>query len=74
MTYREGQIVSTQAQLLRSHAEITSGAYKLRNVQRGTIDGEWRDMSEDELLQDSMQTMQCHIDRLNALVDKLEVA
>ena len=74
----DGQFAIVNAQILRAHAEIVSGAYKLRKVSRCTDEKDssgryiWVQLTEDELLKDSMRTLEAQISRLNDLVDALE--
>lgn len=62
MKYVEGQIVMWIAYLLRDHAEIVSGAYKLRKTERGCEKTPehptgWRPLTDEEKLEDVMGTM-----------------
>lgn len=46
------------------HAEVVSGAYKLRQTQQGVEGGGWRDLTDEEKLQDSLATMKRHLHRM----------
>ena len=72
----EGQILCIFSQVLCRHAEVVSGAYKLRTTQRGcgkNDDGTiaWRPLTETELLTDSMSVMQRQIEALYEHVEAL---
>ena len=72
----EGQILGIFSQVLYRHAEIVSGAYKLRKKERGcgkNDDGTtaFRPLTEAEKLEDSMAVMQRQIHALNEHVDAL---
>ena len=72
----EGQIMGIFCQVLYRHAEVVSGAYKLRTTQQGcgkNDDGTiaFRPLTEAELLKDSMQVMQAQIHRLTEFVDAI---
>lgn len=72
----DGQIMGIFSQVLYRHAEIVSGAYKLRTTEQGcgtNDDGTtvFRSLTEEELLKDSMTVMQRQIHRLNEFVDAL---
>jgi hypothetical protein len=65
MKYVEAQLLSNMAWVLRDHAEITSGAYKLRKTQVGCgvnpdQTTKFRDCSDEEKLQSTMHTMTAH--------------
>jgi len=65
MKYVEAQLLSNMAWVLRDHAAITSGAYKLRTSQVGcgvNDDGttKFRDHTDEEKLRSAMQTMTAH--------------
>lgn len=70
----DGQILQAFCQVLYRHAEIVSGAYKYRGLQKGcgkNDDGTiaFRPCTEQEKLEDSMQVMQRQIHRLNECID-----
>lgn len=72
----DGQIMGIFCQVLYRHAEVVSGAYKLRKKEQGcgkNDDGTiaFRPLTEAELLEDSMQILQAQIHRLNEFVDAL---
>ena len=72
----EGQIIQWLAYTLRDHAEIVSGAYKLRTTQQGCAkdaehpDG-WRDLTDEEKLRHAMNTLDAHLKWLSESVDHL---
>lgn len=70
MTFSEGQILQKMAYVMLSHAEITSGHYKTRNVS----DGWGREFTEAQKLDDSLKTMRSHINHLGELVYTLNKA
>ena len=64
-TLVDGQLLQMLAYAMMDHAEIVSGAYKLRKTQRGcekTPENQtgWRDETEEEKLQATMQQMSQH--------------
>jgi len=72
MRYTEAQFFTLMAWALRDHAVIVSGAYKSRKTQQGVelTDEEkaqgkepWRDLTEEEKLQDAIGTLtsRCHM-------------
>lgn len=72
----DGQMLGVFCQVLYRHAEIVSGAYRLRSVQKGCgsdADGTivFRPLIESELLEDSMRVMRAQIHRFNEFVDAL---
>jgi hypothetical protein len=77
MKYIDGQILCIAAQILRCHAEVMSGAYKLRKLQKATEENnpdgtiKWRDATEEEKLADSMMILHSQIDRLNEFVEAM---
>ena len=74
MRFVDAQFYGILCQVLYRHAEIISGAYKFRQVQQGcekTKDNPsgWRDLTDEEKLVSSLQTMQAQIHRLTDLQD-----
>lgn len=73
------EIARRMGYILLLHAEVTSGAYKLRQVSKGRDPTQeeaakgmtvcWRPMTDEEKLHDSMETMKRHVNALNELVD-----
>lgn len=55
-------------------AQILTGAYKGRKKERGdsTSPTGWRQLTEEELLKDSLDTMQRHIHRMSELADNFK--
>jgi hypothetical protein len=76
--YLKLQMQMLQARVLFWHSMIVSGAYKLRDIQKGvgsdkygmTIFG---DMTDEEKLQDSRQIMQSHINHMQECLDAITV-
>lgn len=79
MRFIEAQILERQGHLLRCHAEIVSGAYKLRKTQCGTRAYPelgsaviaWRDLTDDEKLESAMSELRSHARLLSELVEYL---
>jgi hypothetical protein len=74
LTLVDAQFLHTFARVLSRHAEIVSGAYKLRKIQQGdgtNPDGtiQYRDLTDAEKLADSLAVMKRHVDRLMDLED-----
>ena len=69
MTYTDAQLMQIFAYAMRDHAEIVSGAYKLRNTQIGVEPSGWRDKTDEEKLKDAIQTMEAHCRWISDLVD-----
>lgn len=72
----EAQLLQNLAWVLRDHAEIVSGAYKLRKTQVGcgtNPDGtfKFRDCTDEEKLQGSMQTLTAHCHWVRECVDHI---
>jgi hypothetical protein len=69
MTYLEGQFEIEKAYVAYFGARITSGGYKQRvgNVWMG--DG--RVLTEEEILEDELQTMRSHIKIMGDLLNKM---
>lgn len=72
------QALSSFSQVIRCHAEITSGAYKLRKTQRGTFPKpssdetiKWRDCTDEEKLQNVFGEMYNHLERIRNLTDSI---
>jgi len=70
--YLDGQMEVTKGYIAYFHARIVSGAYKERvgHVFHGTL-GE-NPFTEEEVLQDEIETMHRHIKRLKELIDAKE--
>jgi len=66
-----GQVLQHMAWLLRDHAEAVSGAYRSRCLQRGVEGGGWRDLTDEEKLEATIQTMnrRCHF--IGECVDRM---
>ena len=71
MKYSDGHIIRTFAYILRHHAKIVSGAYKLDKVQYGTVTNPGRDFTEEELLKRANDTLLRHCEILSECVDNL---
>ena len=76
MRYVDAQFAGIFSQVLYRHAEIVSGAYKLRATQRGcgkNDDGTiaFRPLTETELLADSMAVMRRQIERMNEFAEHI---
>jgi hypothetical protein len=76
--YAEAQIILTQARILKAHAEIVSGAYKQRPIERGMesypeLYGDdclhFRPLADEEKLVVAMQTLRAHVDFLFDLTE-----
>ena len=79
MKYIEGQLMGVMAQVLYRHAEIVSGAYKLRDGDRGLgKDAEgrimWAPLTDEEKLKSSMGIMQAQIHRLQDTIEAMGAA
>jgi len=77
MTYAEGQLAVFQAYLLRDHAEIVSGAYKLRKTKQGCEKTEenpsgWRDLTDEEKLESCLGTMTRRIGFMSETIEYIE--
>lgn len=61
---------------MRAHAEIVSGAYRLRKLQQGDSSepSGWRDLTDDEKLKDKVEEMCRHITRVRELGETLITA
>ena len=71
MTFLEGQIEVRKAHILRAHAEIISGAYKSHYILVTHEDGQQHKLSDPELLDRAIDTMNNHIRLLGELADNL---
>jgi hypothetical protein len=68
----EGQMLSSFSHVLYWHAQIISGAYKARNIQKGDEATKgWRNLTDEEKLEDSFNAMQAHINRIYECTDYL---
>jgi len=72
ISFTDAQFLGVFCQVLYRHAEIVSGAYRLRQTQQGCEKTEenpegWRDLTDEEKLAASLQTMQAQIHRLRDL-------
>ncbi len=57
MKFPDAQLFSLLAWTLRDHAIIVSGAYKFKNTQKRTKDGEWKDLTNEEKLKNALSTL-----------------
>jgi len=71
MKYVEGQIHFLNAQILKKHASIVSGAYKDRKVYHGTECDESKRLTDDELLQREIAAMTQQITWLGDTIECL---
>ena len=76
MNYLEGQILVLQARILRDHAHIVSGAYKLDRTDRGCEKSKehptgWIPLTEEEQLQKWLGIMDNHMKWMNECVEQL---
>jgi len=72
MTYLEGQFEIEKAYVAYFQARIQSGAYKARvgHAWRG-LSTEQTPLTLDEILDDELETMHRHIDRMNELLEAM---
>lgn len=82
-TYAQNQFFAAQMQAMYRHAEIVSGAYKFRNIQRGRENTpeeiaagdtslKFREMTDDEKLQNSLGIMRRQIDFMRECMEAIE--
>lgn len=77
MKFAETQLLSVFGQVLYRHAEIVSGAYRFQKTQQGTEEKDergqtvWRELTDDEKLEQSMTIMRAQLHRIHDLVDHL---
>jgi hypothetical protein len=69
--YAKMQFKVFEMRALRAHAEIVSGAYKLRNTQVGDGSGNWRDCTDEEKLQDHVNQMNSHIKFMSEIMESI---
>jgi len=71
MTYLEGQIESRKAWIAYWQTVILSGAYKSRKVYHGFGTDEELEFTEEEKLQDALDTLKRHTELLAELIEHL---
>lgn len=76
MTYIEAQALAVFGQVLRVHAEVVSGTYKLRQLDQGCGKNEdgsikFRPLTDEEKLQHGMQTLQAQVHRLADIAEAI---
>jgi hypothetical protein len=71
MNFTEGQIHYLNAQILMKHATIVSGAYKSRDIYRGTDCKPENKLSEEELLNFEIKGMEQQIKWLDETIQNL---
>ena len=69
MKYIEAQILLRMAYVLRHHALIVSGGYKLKKKSHGTITNNGPQFTEEELLADANDTMLRQVEILSETID-----
>jgi hypothetical protein len=66
-----GQLQLLSLRVMRSHAEITSGAYKFRKTERYDLDSnDYVEISDEEKLQAALATMDAHIRLANEITER----
>lgn len=71
IAYAERQFQIAQMQAMRCHASATTGACKLRQTAQGSEIG-WRDHSDEEKVQNELDTMKRHIHRMDEINDTID--
>lgn len=80
--YAQNQFFLAQTRAMMQHAEIVSGAYKFRKIQRGRDNTaeeiaagdtslHFRDMTDEEKLQSSLEIMQLQINLMQECMDHI---
>jgi hypothetical protein len=69
--YVRNQIEQSKMWAMYWHAQVTSGAYRLRDLRVGLTGGGERPLTDDEKLKDALVTMTSHIHRMSDLAETL---
>jgi hypothetical protein len=77
MRFADAQLLTLFARLLKDHASIVSGAYRFRRWQQASgwdkehHRFEWRDLTDDEKLEQALSTMGRRIDFMQEIEDRI---
>jgi len=71
MTYLEGQIESRKAWIAYWQTVILSGAYKSKKIYHGFGTPEEAEFTDEEKLQDALDTLKRHTELLAELIENL---